>query len=166
MRAATGSAAPICRANGIDRVVVVRSIASRAPAQPELGSVTTTTNERSVMEPIYLGEPTGPRLRQLSRGQEALLNAWLTSAMTVKPRRREPLPVDFTRALGALAKRRGIPFRFNGDRMRVRGEVVLGKNLPGCVGGSKRRVVVCDERGLVAKAGRKVEPWNDRPWRA
>ena len=114
---------------------------------------------------IYLGRPTGPRLRDLSRAQEKALNDWLTLALVAPPGKREDLPVDYTRALSALAKRRGIRFFFNGDTMRVRGEAVLGKNLPGCVGGSHRRVVARDERQDVSKAGRKVGPYHERPWR-
>ncbi|UJQ87054.1 hypothetical protein SEA_VETRIX_46 [Mycobacterium phage Vetrix] len=120
------------------------------------------------MTVIYLGEPTGPRLRSLSRTKERELDAWLTSALKNPPKKRDQIPSDlaeYTRALSALAKRRGIRFHFNGDRMRVRGEVVLGKNLPGCVGGSKRKVTVTDERSAVTKAGQRVEPWNMRDWR-
>lgn len=117
------------------------------------------------MTVIYLGEPTGPRLRSLSRSQEEALDRWLTNALRNPPSKRDPLPVGYTRALSALAKRRGITLRFNGDRLRVRGEVILGKNLPGCVGGSKRRVVVTDSREAVSRAGNRVEPWNMREWR-
>ncbi|AXH67852.1 hypothetical protein J4T99_gp046 [Mycobacterium phage Bromden] len=134
------------------------------------------------MTVIYLGEPTGPRLRDLSRSQEKALNDWLTMALVAPPRKREEVPVDFTRALSALAKRRGIRFHFNSDRMRVRGEAVLGKNMPGCVGGSKRKVTVTNERELATKAqpairvkarsggfvtggGEGVAPYHDRDWR-
>ncbi|ADL71009.1 hypothetical protein SEQ_HALENA_44 [Mycobacterium phage Halena] len=117
------------------------------------------------MTVIYLGEPTGPRLRKLSLEQEKALDNWLTNALKNPPSKRDPLPVDFTRALSALAKRRGIRFYFNGDQMRVRGEIVLGKNVPGCIGGTKRKVVARDERQAVAKAGPKVAPYHERPWR-
>ncbi|WZB38334.1 hypothetical protein SEA_BAZZLE_46 [Mycobacterium phage Bazzle] len=117
------------------------------------------------MTVIYLGEPTGPRLRCLSRSKERELDEWLTDTIKHGGPRDHDVPVDYTRALSALAKRRGIQFHFNGDRMRVRGEVVLGQNLPGCVGGSKRKVTVTDERSAVTKLGNRVEPWNMRDWR-
>lgn len=117
------------------------------------------------MTVIYLGEPTGPRLRNLTRTQEQNLDRWLTHALRNPPSKRDPLPVEYTRALSALAKRRGIQFFFNGDRMRVRGEAVLGKNLPGCVGGSKRKVIVTDERELVSRAGQSIAPYHEREWR-
>ncbi|QFG14283.1 hypothetical protein PBI_TOURACH_45 [Mycobacterium phage Tourach] len=119
------------------------------------------------MTVIYLGEPTGPRLRSLTRTKEQELDAWLTSALKNPPKKRD-LPsdlADFTRALSALAKRRGIQFHFNGDRMRVRGEVVFGRNIPGCVGGSKRKVTAGNEREAFTKHGQRVEPWNMRDWR-
>ncbi len=114
------------------------------------------------MTVIYLGRPTGPRLRDLSRTQEDDLNAWLTAALIDPPRKGEPVPVEYTRALGALARRRGISFFFNGDEMRIRGEAILGRNIPGCVGGSKRKVRVTDPRGVV---GQKVEPYHEMAWR-
>ncbi|OYN81704.1 hypothetical protein CG716_04935 [Mycolicibacterium sphagni] len=117
------------------------------------------------MTSIYLGEPTGPRLRDLSRSQEEALNDWLTMALIAPPSKRDELPVDYTRALSSLAKRRGIRFFFNSDRMRVRGEHVLGKNLPGCVGGSKRKVTQRDYSQVVAKSGPKVAPYHERDWR-
>jgi hypothetical protein len=113
------------------------------------------------MSVIYLGEPTGPRLRALPLSKARELDDWLTRALVNPPSKRE-LPVDYTRALSTLAKRRGITFHFNSDRMRVRGEVVLGKNLPGCVGGSKRKVTVTDERTLVGQA---IAPYHERDWR-
>ena len=114
---------------------------------------------------INLGRPTGPRLRNLTVEQERLLSRWLTMALVSPPDKREDLPVDYTRALGEIAKRRGIRFKFSGDSMRVRGAVVLGRNVPGCIGGSRRTVVVTDQRQVVAKSGRAVEPWNMHNWR-
>lgn len=113
------------------------------------------------MAAINLGRPTGPRLRDLSLGQERQLDSWLTLALMSPPDRREDIPVDYTRALAALAKRRGIPFCFAGHESQVAGEAVLGRNIPGCVGGSKRRV----GHRVVTVPGRKVEPWNMREWR-
>lgn len=115
------------------------------------------------MAVINLGSPAGPRLRDLTYEQEKSLNAWLTLALVSPPSKWEDMPVDYTRALAALAKRRGIRFKFTSHEMRLAGNVPLGKNIPGCVGGSKRRVVVTDERRIVH--GRKVEPWNMRDWR-
>ena len=115
------------------------------------------------MSAIYLGEPTGPRLRALPQSQAKELNDWLTRALEHGPSKRDPLPLDYTRALSALAKRRGITFHFNSDRMRVRGEAILGKNLPGCVGGSKRKVIVTDERSTLV--GQAVAPYHEKPWR-
>ncbi|WP_124713000.1 hypothetical protein [Mycolicibacterium nivoides] len=117
------------------------------------------------MAVIYLGEPTGPRLRSVSREKERELDEWLSDALEHGGPRDHDIPVNFTRALSALAKRRGIQFHFNSDRMRVRGEVVLGKNLPGCVGGSKRKITAGNERAEAAKHGQRVEPWNMRDWR-
>ncbi|ALA48461.1 hypothetical protein AVU99_gp043 [Mycobacterium phage Lolly9] len=115
---------------------------------------------------IYLGEPTGPRLRSLSLAKTRELDAWLTNAMSYGASKHDKdLPVDYTRALSTLAQRRGIRFHFNGDRMRVPGEVPLGSNIPGCVGGSKRKITVTDERAIASKHGQAVEPWNMRDWR-
>lgn len=57
---------------------------------------------------INLGKPTGPGLRELTLKQERMLDAWLTSALCTQPDKREPMPMDYTRALAALARRRGI----------------------------------------------------------
>lgn len=57
---------------------------------------------------INLGKPTGPALRGMTAEQKRMLNSWLTMALVTPPDRREPMPLDYTRALAGIAKRRGI----------------------------------------------------------
>lgn len=57
---------------------------------------------------INLGKPTGPALRGMTAQQKRMLDAWLTSALCTPPHKREPMPMDYTRALAGLARRRGI----------------------------------------------------------
>lgn len=118
------------------------------------------------MTAIYLGRPTGPRLRGLTLEQERMLDGWLSYALANPPKRGDSLPIDFTRALSQIAKRRGITIRFDGERRNERhSSPALGKNIPGCVGGSKRTVKASDTDLPVHRFGKKVEPWNERPWR-
>ena len=114
------------------------------------------------MPTINLGQPTGPHLRDLSLKQERALDDWLSFALVCPPDKRDEMPVDYTRALASLAKRRGIRFAFSSHNMRLKGDVPLGKNIPGCVGGSKRTITVTERPKPV---GNKVEPWNERDWR-
>lgn len=115
---------------------------------------------------IYLGRPTGPRLRDLALGQEKMLDDWLTYALKNPPRRGDTLPVDFTRALSQLAKRRGIAIHFDGERRNERhARPALGRNIPGCVGGSKRSVKASDNTLPNYRFSAKVEPWNEHAWR-
>ncbi|SHZ96812.1 Uncharacterised protein [Mycobacteroides abscessus subsp. abscessus] len=91
---------------------------------------------------INLGKPTGPGLRELTLGQEQMLDAWLTSALCTRPNKREPMPVDYTRALAALARRRGIQVVFDGRDGSKPLQVTLDRTIPGCVGGTHRKVAV------------------------
>lgn len=116
------------------------------------------------MTVIFLGHPEGKRLRDLSLVEEKRLDDWLTQALTNPPSKRDlESVVEFTRALSTIARRRGIAFRFDGKRKHERhGSYALGKNIPGCVGGSKRKVTLAERQNLV---GQKVEPYHEREWR-
>lgn len=89
---------------------------------------------------LNLGPRRGPQLRHLPWRQRRVLDGWLSLALA-SPLAREDVPIEYTRALGTLAARRGIKFQF-ADGMRLPAEAPLDKNVPGCVGGTKRRVRV------------------------
>lgn len=95
---------------------------------------------------INLGKPTGPKLRELPLVDRhrirVLLNAWLDCAIRYPPHKREPLPVDYTRALASLAKQRGIQVVFDGRDGSKPLQVTLDRTIPGCVGGTHRKVAV------------------------
>lgn len=106
---------------------------------------------------INLGCPRGPRLRELSLQQEKLLDAWLTMAMVSRPNARDEMPIQFTRALGTLARRRGIKFTFDGRPGSHAVDVMLDRGVPGCTVGGRRKVLVTEKGQL---PGLRVEPWN------
>lgn len=94
---------------------------------------------------INLGRPAGPQLRELPLAHRkrvrVLLDAWLDCAIQYPPEKREPLPVGYTRALASLAKQRGIRVVFDGREGSKPLQVTLGRTIPGCVGGTHRKVV-------------------------
>lgn len=117
------------------------------------------------MTVIYLGRPEGPRLRDLNLDQQQRLDLWLTNALRNGRTKHDLLPIEYTRALSTLAKRRGIQFHFDGARKHERhGGIVPGETIPGCVGGSKRKVGLADG-GINTKVGQRVEPYHERTWR-
>lgn len=134
------------------------------------------------MTVVYLDEPRGPRLRSLSLHQEQLLDNWLTMMLKYGPSQRDKMPTEYTRAIAAIAKRRGIEISFNRYRRHERhgaDGLGLGKTIPGCVGGSKRKVTPNGRtdspqqsirvRGrdgeFVTGGGEKVAAYNERVWR-
>lgn len=90
---------------------------------------------------INLGRPVGPRLRDCSLEQQVRLDAWLSAAIVAAPDRWESLPMGYTRALAALARRRGIRVVLDGRDGSKPLQVTLDRNIPGCVGGTHRKVV-------------------------
>lgn len=91
------------------------------------------------------------------------LDQWLTLSLLDGPIRREDVPIEYTRALAQLAERRNFPVRFEfiGNEAQIEAEAPLGRNVPGCIGGSKRKVRRTAPAPL---PGERVEPWNMRDW--